>query len=114
MERAVIGGIRGIVSDRGALASTLKACGFAAAELKQAIEAVDGQVKSLGQVETTEDTGTLIERVELRREACRSRSIFAGCSRPTDSSLAELVFGCPSCPPADETAWRRDASGAPV
>ena len=68
MERAVIAGIRRIVSDRGALASTLKACGFAAAELKQAIEAFDAQVKSLEQVETTENTGTLIERVELRRD----------------------------------------------
>ena len=68
MERAVVAGIRQIVSDRGALASTLKACGFAAAELKQAIEAFDAKVKSLEQVETTEDTGTLIERVELRRD----------------------------------------------
>ena len=68
MERAVIAGIRRIVSDRGALASTLKACGFAAVELKQAIEAFDAQVKSLEQVETTENTGTLIERVELRRD----------------------------------------------
>jgi len=57
-----------MVSDRRALASTLNAGGFAAAELKQAIEAVDAQVKSLEQVETTEDIGTLIERVELRRD----------------------------------------------
>jgi hypothetical protein len=35
-EQAVIVGVRQILSDRGALASTLKACGFAAAELKQA------------------------------------------------------------------------------
>jgi site-specific DNA recombinase len=68
MERAVIAGIRRIVSDPGALASTLKACGFAAAELKQAIETFDAQVKSLEQVETTENTGTLIERIELRRD----------------------------------------------
>ncbi len=54
MERAVIAGIRRIVSDRGALASTLRARGFAAAELKQAIEAFDAQAKSLEQVETTE------------------------------------------------------------
>ena len=60
--------IRRIVSDRGSLASTLKACGFAAAELRQAIEAFDAQVKSWEQVETTENTGTLIERVELRRD----------------------------------------------
>ena len=40
-------GIRQILSDRGALASTLKACGFAAAELKQAVEAIDVEVKSI-------------------------------------------------------------------
>jgi site-specific DNA recombinase len=68
MERAVIAGIRRIVSDPGALASTLKACGFAAEELKQAIETFDAQVKSLEQVETTENTGILIDRVELRRD----------------------------------------------
>ena len=69
MERAVIAGIRQIVSDRGALASTLKARGFAAVELKQAIEAVDAKVKSFEPVETTDNTGTLLERVELRRDS---------------------------------------------
>jgi site-specific DNA recombinase len=67
-ERAVMVGIRQILSDRGALASTLKACGFAAAELKQAVEAIDSKVDSSQQVETTEGTSPLIERVELRRE----------------------------------------------
>ena len=68
IEQAVMVGIRQMLSDRGALASTLKACGFAAAELKQAVEAVDAKVKSHQQIETTEDTGTLIERVELKRD----------------------------------------------
>ena len=36
---------RQMLSDRGALASTLKACGLAAAELKQAVEVVDPKVK---------------------------------------------------------------------
>ena len=67
-EQAVIVGIRRILSDRAGLASTLKACGFAAAELKQAIEAIDAKVKSYQQLETTADTSTLIERVELKRE----------------------------------------------
>lgn len=67
-EQAVIVGVRQILSERGALASTLKACGFAAAELKQAVEAIDSKVESSQQVETTEDTSALIERVELRRE----------------------------------------------
>jgi hypothetical protein len=48
-------GTRQMLSDRGALASTLKACGFAAAELKQAVEAIDSKVKSHQRVETAED-----------------------------------------------------------
>ena len=68
MERAAIASIRQIVSDRSALASTLRARGFAAAELRQAIEVVDAKVKSFEQVETTEDMGTFIERVDLRRD----------------------------------------------
>src|SRR5208283_931665 len=55
IERAVIAGIRLILSDRGAIASTLKACGFAAAELKQAVEAIDANLKSHQQLETTAD-----------------------------------------------------------
>ena len=67
-EQAVIVGIRRILSERAGLASTLKAGGFAAAELKQAAEAIDAKVKSHQQLETTANTGTLIERVELKRE----------------------------------------------
>ena len=66
-ELAVAVGMRQILSDRGALASTLKACGFAAGELKQAIEAIDAKANQ--QIETTEDTRTLIERVELKRDS---------------------------------------------
>ena len=66
IEQAVIVGIRQILSGRGALASTLKVGGFAAAELKPAVEAVDAQVKAL--FENKEDAGTLIERVELKRD----------------------------------------------
>ena len=66
-EMAIMVGTRQMLSDRGALASTLKACGFAAAELKQAVDAIDNKVKSDEQVETTADR-TLIERVELRRD----------------------------------------------
>jgi site-specific DNA recombinase len=67
-EEAVVAGMRQILSDRGALASTLKAFGFAAAELKQAVEAIYSKVGSSQQVETTEDMSPLIERVELNRE----------------------------------------------
>src|SRR5262249_28738793 len=41
MEQAALIGIRQILSDRGALASTLRASGFAAGELKTAVEAID-------------------------------------------------------------------------
>ena len=67
-ELAVMAGTRQMLSDRGALASTLRAFGFAAAELKQAVEAIDSKVKSHQRVETAEDTGTLVERVELKRD----------------------------------------------
>jgi site-specific DNA recombinase len=67
-EQAVIVGIRRILSDRAGLASTLKACGFAAAELKQAVEAIDAKIKSHQRLETTANTGTLVERVQLKRE----------------------------------------------
>ena len=69
IEQAVIVGTRQILSGHGAVASTLKACGFAAAELKSAVEAVDAKVKSPQHFETAEDAGTLIERVELKRDA---------------------------------------------
>jgi site-specific DNA recombinase len=68
IEQATVVGVRQILSDRAALASTLRASGFAAAELKQAVEAIDSKVKSFDQVETTEELSALIERVELRRE----------------------------------------------
>ena len=67
-ELAVMAATRQMLSDRGALASTLRAFGFAAAELKQAVEAIDSKVKSHRRVETAEDTGPLIERVELSRD----------------------------------------------
>ena len=41
IEHAAMAAARQMLSDRGALASTLKACGLAAAELKQALEVVD-------------------------------------------------------------------------
>jgi len=66
-EQAVVVGIRQILSDRAALASTFRASGFAAAELKQALEAIDAEVKSDQEIETKQDTATLIERVDLKR-----------------------------------------------
>jgi len=48
-EQAVILGVRQILSDRGGLASTLKACGFTAAELKQAAETTAAKARSYEQ-----------------------------------------------------------------
>jgi site-specific DNA recombinase len=68
MEQAVLIGIREILSDRRALASTLRACGFAAAEVKQAVEAIDSRIKSSEQTEAGSETYTPLERVELKRD----------------------------------------------
>jgi site-specific DNA recombinase len=64
-EQAVIVGVRQMLSDRGALASTLKASGFGAAELKPAFDGIDAK-ESSPEIEATEDMGTLIERVEVK------------------------------------------------
>jgi hypothetical protein len=55
-------------SDRGALASTLKTWGLSAAELKQAVEAIDSKVKSFEQIGTMEESKTVVERVQLQRD----------------------------------------------
>jgi hypothetical protein len=55
-EQAVIAAAQQMLSDRGALASTLKACGLAAAELKQTLSVVDRKIKSFdetGSMDTT-------------------------------------------------------------
>jgi hypothetical protein len=49
------------------IASTLKGCALAAAELKQALRAVDRKVKSFEEIGSIEATGIVIERVELKR-----------------------------------------------
>jgi site-specific DNA recombinase len=67
-EDAVTAATLQILSDRGALASTLKTTGFSASELKQAVEAIDNKVKSFRQNWTIEESATMIERVELKRD----------------------------------------------
>jgi len=57
-----------MLSDRGAFASTLKACGLAAAELKQALEVVDREVKSVDEIGSVDTAATIIERVGLKRD----------------------------------------------
>jgi site-specific DNA recombinase len=71
IEHAVMAAARQMLSDRGALASTLKACGLAAAELKQALQVVDHAVKSVDEIGATDTAGSIIDRVEFeaRRHA---------------------------------------------
>jgi hypothetical protein len=59
---------RQMISDHGTLASTLKACGLATAELKQALEVVDRKVKSVDEIGSMDAAGSIIDRVELRRD----------------------------------------------
>ena len=61
-------GARQMLVDRGALASMLKACGLAAAELKQALEVVDRKVKSVDEIGAMDAAGSVVERVELKRD----------------------------------------------
>jgi site-specific DNA recombinase len=67
-EQAVLAGMRQILSDRGALASALKAWGLGAAELKEAVERVDAKVRSFEQSGIAEDASAIVERVGLKRD----------------------------------------------
>jgi site-specific DNA recombinase len=66
-EHAVMGAAGRMLSDSGALASTLRAGGLAAAELKRALGLIERKTSS-GEIGFTEATGSMIERIELRRE----------------------------------------------
>jgi len=68
IEDAVIASARQMLSDRRALACTLNACGLAAAELKQALEVVGCQVKSVEETGSIDRAESIIERVELKRD----------------------------------------------
>ncbi|MGA8570811.1 MAG: recombinase family protein [Candidatus Binataceae bacterium] len=68
VEHAVMAAARQMISDRGALASTLKACGLAAAELKQALEVVDRKVRTVDEIGSMDEAGSAVERVELKRD----------------------------------------------
>jgi site-specific DNA recombinase len=67
-EQAVTAAARRMLSDRGALASALKARGLAAEEQKHALETVDGKVKSFEENALIDTSETIIERVELKRD----------------------------------------------
>ncbi len=81
-EEAVTVAALQILSDRGALASTLKTWGLSASELKQAFEAIDSKVKSFRQIGTMEESETIIERVELKRDGMQISLNLGAMLRP--------------------------------
>ena len=68
IEHAAMAAARQMLSDRGALASTLKVCGLSAAELKQTLEVVDRRIKSVDEIGAMDAAGSVIVRVELKRD----------------------------------------------
>jgi hypothetical protein len=71
-----------ILSDRGALASTFKTWGLSASELKQAVEAIDSKVRSFRQLGTIEESETIIERVDLKRDGMQITLNLGSMFRP--------------------------------
>jgi site-specific DNA recombinase len=81
-EEAVTGAALRMLSDRGALVSTLKSRGLSASELKQAVEAIDSKVRSFRQIETMEESETIIERVDLKRDGMQITLNLGSMLRP--------------------------------
>jgi site-specific DNA recombinase len=81
-EEAVTAASLQMLSDRGALASTLKTRGLSASELKQAVETIDDKVRSFRQIETMEEAETVIERVDLKRDGMQIALNLASMLRP--------------------------------
>jgi hypothetical protein len=81
-EEAVTAAALQILSDRCALASTLRTCGLSASELKQAVEAIDSKVKSFRQIGTMEESATIIERVDLKRDGMQITLNLGSMLRP--------------------------------
>ena len=66
-EEAVTAAALQMLSDRGAGLRSQN-LGLSASELKQSVEAIDTKVKLFRQIGTMEESGTIIERVELKRD----------------------------------------------
>jgi DNA invertase Pin-like site-specific DNA recombinase len=81
-EEAVTSAALQMLSDRVALASTLKTLGLYASELKQAVEAIDSKVRSFRQIETMEESETIIERVDLKRDGMQITLNLGSMLRP--------------------------------
>jgi len=71
-----------MLSDRGALASTLKTLGLSAAESKQAVEAIDSKARSFRQIGMMEESETIVERVELKRDGMQITLNLGAMLRP--------------------------------
>jgi site-specific DNA recombinase len=68
IEQAVTAATHQMLSDRGELASVLKAGGLAAAELTGVLAVLDGKLKSVDGIGSFELAGSIIEQVELQRD----------------------------------------------
>ena len=81
-EEAVTAAALQMLSDRVALASTLKTLGLSASELKQAVEAIDSKVKTFRQIGTMDESETIIERVDLKRDGMQITLNLGSMLRP--------------------------------
>ena len=81
-EEAVTAAALQMLSDRVALASTLKTLGLSASELKQAVEVVDSKVRSFRQLGMIEESETTIERVDLKRDGMQITLNLGSMLRP--------------------------------
>jgi len=87
----------------------------AAAELKQAVDAIDSKVKTFRQIGMMEESGSIIERVELKRDGIQI-TLNLGAMLPTvfNSRVAEANLRMTRLVPnADETTRRRETHGDP-
>ena len=111
IERAVMAAARQTLSDRGALASTLKACGLTAAELKQTLEVVDHKLKSLDEIGSTDTAESVVERVVLKRDGMQITLNLRALLPTSLSRIAELATPDTRTADADQAARRRNAAG---
>jgi site-specific DNA recombinase len=88
-EEAVTAAALQMLSDRVALASTLKTPGLSASELKQAVEAIDSKVRSFRQLGTIEESQTTIERVDLKRDGMQITLNLGSMLRPDQFRMEE-------------------------
>jgi DNA invertase Pin-like site-specific DNA recombinase len=81
-EEAVTAAALQMLSDRGALVSTLKTRDLTASELKQAVEVIDSKVRSFRQIGTMEESEAIIARVDLKRDGMQVTLSLGSMLRP--------------------------------